>query len=425
MQDIRIVNITHPNLETETLEKVSIDISEGKVKKVYKEGDEPGAFNGRVINGAGLTILPGLCDVHVHFRDPGFTYKEDIESGARVAARGGFTEIGLMANTKPTVSDVETLKYVLQKTAKENIKIHTCATVTKDLQGQVLTDMEALKSEGAIGFTDDGIPIMDESVLAKALTECKRLNVTISLHEEDKSFIKENGINHGKASNHFKIYGSPSEAEYSIVARDIEVLRASGGTMLIQHISTKEAVDLVRKGRAEGLSLFAEATPHHIALTEDAVIEYGVNAKMNPPLRTEEDRNAIIKGLQDGAISIISTDHAPHAEYEKNVEITKAPSGILGLETSFSVCYEALVKSGALSIFDLIKKMAVNPRKLYNLPVPEVKEGSSADFAIVNLNEKWIYKDSFSKSKNSPFFNKELTGKVKYTICEGNIVYED
>ena len=195
--------------------------------------------------------------------------------------------------------------------------------------------------------------------------------------------------------------------------------------MLIQHISTKEAVDLVRKGRAEGLSLFAEATPHHIALTEDAVIEYGVNAKMNPPLRTEEDRNAIIKGLQDGAISIISTDHAPHAEYEKNVEITKAPSGILGLETSFSVCYEALVKSGALSIFDLIKKMAVNPRKLYNLPVPEVKEGSSADFAIVNLNEKWVYKDSFSKSKNSPFFNKELTGKVKYTICEGNIVYED
>ncbi len=425
MQDIRIVNITKPNTEKEVFETVSLDISGGKVIKVYKEGDSLPAFSGRVIDGAGLTILPGLCDVHVHFRDPGFTHKEDIGSGAGAAARGGFTEIILMANTKPAVSDTETLKYVLNKASKEKIKIHTCATVTKDLKGETLTDMDELASEGAIGFTDDGIPIMNETVLAAALKECKRLNVPISLHEEDKSLIKENGINHGKASGFYNVYGSPSEAEYSIVARDIDVLRKTGGTMLIQHISTKEAVDLVRKGRMEGLSLYAEATPHHISLTEDAVMEYGVNAKMNPPLRTEEDRHAIIDGLKDGTISIISTDHAPHADYEKNVEITKAPSGITGLETSFSICYEALVCSGALSLFELIKKMSVNPRKLYNLPVPEVKEGSFADFTLIDLNSKWIFTDSFSKSKNSPFLNKELTGKIKYTICEGNIVYED
>jgi len=404
----------------------NLEVGDGVIVKMQKEAfAEPITDSDRVIDAGGAMLTQGFCDVHVHFRDPGFEYKEDILTGAAASARGGYTDVVMMANTKPSIDNVETLKYVLDKGLETPIHVHACGAVTKGLQGSELTDMELLFKNGAIGFTDDGIPLMDEALLERALIRAKELDVPVSLHEEDKSYIKENGINHGAASEHFGIYGSPREAESSLISRDVEVAVRTGARLNVQHISTKEGVEAVRNAKARCNSVFAEVTPHHMALTEEATFEYGTNAKMNPPLRTEDDRRAIIEGIKDGTISIIATDHAPHSTEEKAQEITKAPSGITGIETAFSIAYDTLVKSNELDLVKMLRMLSVNPRELYKLPVNEIKVGNPADFVIINLDEDWVFDSSLSKSVNTPFLGKTLHGKVKYTLCKGEIAYED
>ncbi|MFT3982696.1 MAG: dihydroorotase [Lachnospiraceae bacterium] len=379
----------------------------------------------QIIDARGLTAAPGLIDVHVHFRDPGFTYKEDITTGAKAAAKGGYTTVVMMANTKPAVDSVETLQDVLKKA--ENTPIHVLATaaVTEGLLGQCLTDMECLKAAGAAGFTDDGIPIMDERLLERAFLCAKKLNVPVSLHEEDPRLISNNGINAGKASRELHIGGSPREAEASLVERDLQIALRTGADVNIQHISSKEAVALVREARKLSSHIYAEATPHHFTLTEDAVAAYGTLAKMNPPLRTEEDRLAVIKGLKDGTIGLIATDHAPHSREEKARPITEAPSGIIGLETALALGITELVKKGYLTLPELIARMSAGPAELYHLEEGTLAAGARADIVLFDENEVWIVKDFISKSNNSPFTGRELTGRVKYTICEGRIVYQD
>lgn len=421
---IRILNATVLDAVSEKEETVNIEIDGGVVTKI-RETPFDDNNDARVIDANGLVLTQGFCDVHVHFRDPGFEYKEDIYTGAKASARGGYTDVVMMANTKPAIDNVETLKYVLNKGAETPINVHACASVTMGLKGDDLTDMDVLYKEGAIGFTDDGIPLMDENLLTKALIKARELDVPVSLHEEDKTFIKENGINHGLASEHFGIYGSPREAESSLIERDVEIAVRTGARLNIQHISTKEGVEAVRRAKAKCDNVYAEVTPHHMALTEKETIKYGTNAKMNPPLRTEEDRKAIIEGIKDGTISIIATDHAPHATYEKEKHITEAPSGITGIETAFSIAYETLVKSGEISLASMLKMLSVNPRRLYKLPIHEIKVGSPADFVIIDLNKDWVYESSLSKSVNTPFLGSTLTGKVKYTLCKGEIAYED
>ena len=402
--------------------KHDIYIEEGVIKKIVSATGEiaPGA-----IDATGLTVSPGFLDVHVHFRDPGFTHKEDIFSGAECALRGGFTDVVMMANTSPCVDNVETLKYVLEKGGETKLNVHSAAAVTKGLKGKELTDMETLKKNGAVGFTDDGIPIMSRAVLREAFSKAKELNVPISLHEEDKTLIKENGINHGVASDYYGIYGSPREAEYTLVARDIKLAIESGVKLDIQHISTKEAVEEVRAARKSGASIYAEVTPHHLALTEEAVIQYGTNAKMNPPLRSKKDRRAIIEGVKDGTITILATDHAPHAPFEKDFDLLKAPSGIIGLETAFSIGYMNLVKTGAITLEKFIAMLTKNPRELYGFESKGIAVGEKADLTIFNEKEPWVYKETLSKSKNTPFLGDTLIGKVKYTIVGGKIAYED
>lgn len=421
---IRILNANTIDAVSEKEETVNIEMDGGVVTRIQSEpfDDECDA---RVIDASGLTLTQGFCDVHVHFRDPGFEYKEDIYTGAKASARGGYTDVVMMANTKPAIDNVDTLKYVLNKGAETPINVHACASVTMGLKGDCLTDMDVLFKEGAIGFTDDGIPLMDETLLTKALIKARELDVPVSLHEEDKTFIRENGINHGMASEHFGIYGSPREAESSLIERDVEIAVQTGARLNIQHISTKEGVEAVRRAKAKCDNVYAEVTPHHMALTEQATIKHGTNAKMNPPLRTEEDRKAIIEGIKDGTISIIATDHAPHAAFEKEKPVTEAPSGITGIETAFSIAYETLVKSGELSLVNLLRMLSVNPRKLYKLPVYEIKVGCPADFVIIDLNKDWVYDSSLSKSLNTPFLGSALSGKVKYTLCKGEIAYED
>ena len=378
---------------------------------------------GDVIDLTGQILAPGLVDVHVHFRDPGFTHKEDIHTGAAAAAKGGFTSVVLMANTKPAVDNAETLAYVRNKGKETGIHVYTCANVTMGLQGRELTDMEMLSAQGAAGFTDDGIPLMDERLLREALQRAAKCGKPVSLHEENPSLIKNNGVNAGKAAAYYGIGGSPREAEISMVERDLRIAVEEEADLSIQHISTKEAVDLERRAKKKSSHIYAEAAPHHFTLTEEDVIRHGTLAKMNPPLREEEDRLAIIKGLQDGTIDMIATDHAPHSAEEKAKPITEAPSGIIGLETALSLGIRELVDKEYLSMMELIGKMSLAPARLYHLEAGYLKEGGPADLVVFDPKREWVVQDFASKSANSPFVGETMPGVVSHTICGGKIVY--
>lgn len=380
----------------------------------------------KIIDADGMIVAPGLVDTHVHFRDPGFTYKEDIITGAAAAARGGFTTVVCMANTKPAVDNVETLQYIQKKGETTGIHVMQTATVTKDLKGTELVDMEALADAGAAGFTDDGIPIMDEHVLVEAMKKAAELDLPISLHEEDPEFIVRPGVNQGKVSEQLGYGGASATAEDVMVARDCMLALNTGASVCIQHISSGNSVELVRLAKKLGADVHAEATPHHFTLTEDAVLKYGTNARMNPPLRTEDDRAKIIEGIIDGTIDMIVTDHAPHSEEEKAKPLENAPSGITGLETSLALGIKSLVKPGHISLMKLMELMSKNPAEFYRMVPGSITKGSPADIVVFGENELWtVNKEDFaSKASNSPFIGWELPGKVHYTICSGKIVYQ-
>lgn len=393
---------------------------------IYKIGkfEEQDSYE-EIIDAKGKIVSPGLIDVHVHFRDPGFTYKEDIQTGADSAARGGFTTVVCMANTKPVVDNEDTLKYIIEEAKKAKINVLQVASVSKDFKGKELVDMEYLKSIGAVGFSDDGIPLMDSKLVLEAMMKVKNLDLPISLHEEDSTLISNSGINQGKVSQKLGIGGAPNVAEDVMVARDCMLALNTGAKVNIQHISSGNSVDMVRLAKQLGANVTAEASPHHFTLTEEAILKYGTLAKMNPPIRTEEDKNKIIEGLKDDTIGIIATDHAPHSTEEKERKLLNAPSGIIGLETSLALGITNLVKAGHLTIIKLLEKMTINPAKLYNLRVGFIGEGAKADLIIFDADEAWTVSDFLSKASNSPFKGETLFGKVKYTICNGNIVYKD
>ena len=397
-----------------------------KDDKIVSIGETEVCEDAEVIDATGLIVAPGLVDVHTHFRDPGFEYKEDIYTGAKAAAAGGYTTVIMMCNTKPTIDNVDTLSYVLNKGKETGIHVESCGAVSFGLKGEKLTDMDALAKAGAIGFTDDGIPLMDEAILREAMAKTAAMNMPISLHEEDASLITNNGVNRGAASEHFGIGGSPRDAEISLIERDLQIALETNAIVNVQHISSKEGVELVRKAKAvPGNRVHAEATPHHIALTEDAVIAKGTLAKVNPPIRTEEDRLAIIEGLKDGTIDIIATDHAPHAKEEKDKPLTEAPSGMLGLEAALPLCIEKLVKEAGMSMMEVLDKLTAKPAAMYNIDRGDLRVDGPADIVIFNPDEKWTVAGFQSKSQNSPFLGEELMGKVKYTICKGKVVYKD
>ena len=401
-------------------EKMDLLIEDGIIKEmaslITKEGEE-------VLDAAGLVVAPGLIDTHVHFRDPGFTYKETIHTGALASAKGGFTSVICMANTSPTVDSVPVLKDNLSRASKEKIRIFQAASISCNLKGQEETDMDALKEAGACGFTDDGIPLLDAAFCYEAMCKAAELHMPISLHEEDKAFITNNGINAGETSARLGVVGSPAIAEEVMVARDCMLALRSGAAVVIQHISSGNSVELVRTAKKLGADIHAEATPHHFTLTEEALLEHGTLAKMNPPLRTEKDRQEIIQGLKDGTIDLIATDHAPHSTEEKSRPLTEAPSGITGLETSLGLGITSLVKPGYLTLTELLEKMTCNPASLYKLPGGSIQAGAPADFVIFDPDEKWTVTDFASKASNSPFKGAELYGKIHYTICNGKIVY--
>lgn len=420
---IRNCRMIDPASGTDGLRDILTDGS--RILKIGESGSiEAPDKDARIIEADGLTAAPGLVDTHVHFRDPGAEYKEDIFTGAKAAAAGGFTSVVLMANTTPHVDNEETLSYVIEKGKKTGIHVYTCANVTMDMAGDELTDMETLAKAGAVGFTDDGKPLLDAGLTRKAMQEAARLHMPISFHEENPAFIVNNGINAGAVSEKLGLRGSDRQAEIDMVRRDLSIGLETGADVVIQHISAKEAVELVRQARRKSLRIHAEATPHHFTLTEDAVLKYGTLAKMNPPLRTEEDREAIIEGLKDGTLDLIATDHAPHSAEEKQKEFAKAPSGIIGLETALSLGISRLTDTGRLTLSELLACMTVNPARLYHLDAGYLAEGGPADIVLFDAEEAWTPEHFCSRSQNSPFLNQTMKGRVRYTVCSGKIVYE-
>lgn len=422
MNKILIKNGLIINPATKFEKSSDLLIEDGIVKEISTEISP--CDQTQIIDAKGCVVSPGLIDIHVHFRDPGFTHKEDLFTGSMAAAAGGFTSVLLMANTNPKVDSVKTLEYIKEKAKDCPINIFQEAALTHDFKDK-LVDMKSLKDSGAVGFTNDGVPVMSTKILREAMKIAKDLDVIIALHEEDNSLITTHGVNDGPVAEKLGLVGAPKAAEDLMVARDAMLALETGACIDIQHISSGNSVDFIRYAKSIGVKILAEATPHHFTLTEEDVLKYSSLAKMNPPLRTADDREKIIQGLIDDTIEVIATDHAPHTDEEKNVEFKKAPSGIIGLETALALSVSQLVKTNRLSMSHMLSKLTINPSNYYKLDRGDISVGKVADICIFNPDEEYTVEKFHSKSSNSPFIGWKLFGKVKYTICGGKIVYKE
>jgi len=376
---------------------MDILIKDGKVVEISGNISEISRMT--VIDATGFIVAPGLVDIHVHFREPGFEYKEDILSGAEAAAAGGVTTCCCMPNTSPVADGKEITEYIVGRAGKAAVKVLPIGAVTFGQKGEKLTDINALKMAGAVALSDDGLPIVSDDVMRKALLAGRVADMLIVSHCED---------------------------EEPMVERDVRLAAETGTSVHIAHVSTAASVDTIRKAKKAGVKVTAEACPHHFTLTEAMVTEKGTNAKMSPPLRTERDVQAVVQGLCDGAIDAIVTDHAPHSVEEKALPYEKAPNGIIGLETSLAVTLTYLYHSGKLGLSEIIDLMSTKPANLFGLDAGKIRVGSNADIVIFDPNEEWTVDPSEfkSKSRNTPYTGMKLRGKVKYTMVNGDVVFE-
>lgn len=363
---------------------------------------------------AGKIVVPGFFDMHVHFREPGQEYKEDISTGMLAAAYGGLTGVMTMPNTNPPVDNPDILKSNAQKAAGNIVDMYQSACASVSRKGKQISDITSLVAAGALAITDDGSPIADDDLMRRVLAEAAKTGTPVVQHCEVMSITDGGIMNEGEVSKQLGVKGIKNSSEYEIISRDIELTKnVKGSRYHIQHISTKEAVEMVRKAKTDKLNVTAEACPHHFILNDEAVLKYGTNAKMNPPLRTQADVEAVIEGLRDGSIEVICTDHAPHSAEEKSQPLDKAPFGIVGLETAIGLTYTYLVDKGVITLEEMINKMSVNPRRLLGLKDISISEGSPANLTILDTNAVWKVDVSkmHSKSKNTPFDGQELKCK--------------
>ncbi|MHB1459805.1 MAG: dihydroorotase [Armatimonadota bacterium] len=397
-------------------------IEDGKVAAIGEglSGDE-------VIECTGLVLSPGLIDLHVHLREPGQEYKEDIESGTMAAAAGGVTGVVCMPNTVPPIDDPVIVRGILQRAAEVGkARVYPAAAVTRNLQDEGLTDMAALKQAGAVAVTDDAHPLALAGVLRRACEYAQMFKLPVMLHCEDKTLSGEGYMNEGYTSTEIGLRGMPAIAEDIHVSRNCMMSMFTGAHVHMLHVSSAFSVDLIRKAKARGANVTAETCPHYFTLTDEACAGYDTNFKMNPPLRDEASRLAVLEGLLDGTIDAISTDHAPHAKMEKDKEFGYAPFGVVGLETSFAVSYTYLVKTGKMSLMELINKMSTTPARIIGVPGGSLKVGCVADIALFDINHEWtVDPDQFySKSQNTTFKGWPLTGRAVHTLLGGETVYQ-
>ena len=404
---------------------MDILVEDGRVAVIGSELTAPSA---RVIDARGLTVCAGLVDMHVHLREPGFEYKETIQTGCLAAARGGFTSIAPMPNTRPATDCPERIALVRQKAAQAcGVHVWPIGAVTRGQKGQALTDAAALKKAGAVALSDDGMPVQNANLLRDALIRCRRQELTILSHCEDADLVKNYAVNEGRVSRALGLPGRPAIAEELQVMRDAMLAEETGAAVHICHISTARSVEIVRQFKKKGVPITCETCPQYFALTEDELLSRGTLARVNPPLRTRLDVEGILAGLKDGTIDVIATDHAPHSDEEKARPLPEAPSGMVGLETALAVTLTSLYHTGVMDLSDILRKMTVNPAFILRIPKGRLSLGGGADFTIFDPDEEWtVDPEQFaSKGRNTPFAGRTLKGRVKYTIVDGKIIYQE
>ena len=415
LQNVRLID---PSQGVDSVQDLLLE--DGKVSQI---GEHLSADGMEVVDGTGLVAAPGLVDMHVHLRDPGLTYKEDVFTGCRAAAAGGVTSLLAMPNTKPAMDTPETVRDLLERAKTADAAVYTAACITKGLQGEELTDLAGLRQAGAIALSDDGRPVINTRRLLEALEQAPALGMVITAHCEDL-YLASGGLMHeGEVSRRLGVPGIPSAAEDCGTAREIAAAASVGAPIHICHVSTKGSVDLIRDAKARGVKVTAETCPHYLLLTDRALESRDADYRMNPPLRTEEDRLALIEGLKDGTLDAISTDHAPHSPEEK-ADFCKAPNGSIGMETSLAATLTAL--DGQLSLSEILAKMSWNPARILHIPAGTLAVGSPADVVLFDPEQRWTVDENalHGKSKNTPFKGMELKGKVAMTIFRGRVVYD-
>ncbi len=416
IQNARVIDPSQ-NLD----QTLDLFIENGKIKTVGKtlsvQAEE-------TIDASGLVAAPGLVDMHVHLRDPGFTHKEDILSGCAAAAAGGVTSLLAMPNTSPTTDSPETVRYILEKAENAPARVYVAGSISKGLRGEAAADWKALREAGAIALSDDGRPVLTARMMADAMWAAPELSLKVVAHCEDLSLAEGGLLNEGEVSWALGVKGIPAAAEDVGTAREIALAAAYGVPVHICHVSTKTSAALIRDAKRRGVPVTGETAPHYLLLTDKELLKQDADYRMNPPLRTEEDRLAMLESLCDGTLDAIATDHAPHAPEEK-ADFRKAPNGSIGMETSFAASYTALVKTGLLTLSGLIDKMSTSPARILGIPAGTLAEGANADLVLIDEQAEWTVDPDklHGKSKNTPFKGMTLTGKVVTTICRGTIVY--
>lgn len=382
----------------------------------------------KVIDAGGACVFPGFIDLHAHLRDPGQTYKEDIVSGTKAAAHGGYTAVCAMPNTEPVTDNIASVEYI-QLRAKElgAARVYVVGAITKKSAGEEIAEMATMKSGGIVAVSDDGKCVQNSRLMLSCMRYAANFNIPLIIHAEDYNLVGKGQIHAGKVATQVGLSGIPGLAEEVIIARDIMLAESSSARLHIAHISTAKSLELVRQAKAKGLPVTCEVTPHHLVLTEDACLTFDTNTKMKPPLRSESDRKACVQALKEGLIDCIATDHAPHADFEKEKEFDYAPFGIIGLETAFPLLYKHLVLTKELSLSRLVDALSSAPAKVLNLPGGSLSEGKVADLTIIDLDKELLFspENILSKSKNTPWLNQSLPGRVMWTICNGSITWQD
>lgn len=394
---------------------VDIRVRNGKIVEIAP--DIKSADGEKVFDGNGLFVSGGWMDMHVHLREPGYEHKETIETGCQAAVAGGFTAVACMPNTDPPIHTRDVVEFIVNKAASLPVHVYPIGTVSKEREGEQISEMADMKEGGAVAFSDDGDPVFNSQLMRLALEYSSMLGVPVINHEEDLDLSRPGYMNEGKVSTRLGLQGTPGIAEEVMIARDILLAELTGGHIHVAHISTERGVDLVRQAKARGIHVTTEVCTHHIDLTDEEIEKrhYDTNCKMHPPLRTEKDRLAMIEGLRDGTIDAICTDHAPHAVEEKDVEFIYAPNGIIGLETAFGVAVKRLLATKTLKLNELIAKIVDNPRRILHIPIPVIEEGSEANLTFFDPDCEWVFESRHIKSKsvNTPYIGAKLTGRAE------------